>query len=50
MNTSKKYFDIWKIVSLVVLGLYILFLLFPLFKLLQTAFVSKEGSFTLEQF
>lgn len=39
--------DIWVIVSLVVLGLYILFLLFPLFKLLGQAVYTEEG-FTLE--
>ena len=39
--------DIWVIVSLVVLGLYILFLLFPLFKLLGQAVYTEDG-FTLE--
>ena len=51
MNSkSNKYFDVWKLVSLAILFLYILFLLYPLFKLLQNAFFNNEGSFTLEQF
>ena len=48
-NIAKKNFDIWKIVSLVILGLYGLFLIFPLVKLLYNAFFS-DGVFTLEQF
>ena len=47
---SKKYFDVWKMVSVAILFLYILFLLYPLFKLLQNAFFDSEGQFTMEQF
>ncbi|MDD2591302.1 MAG: iron ABC transporter permease [Erysipelotrichaceae bacterium] len=39
--------DIWVIISLGVLGLYLLFLLFPLFKLLKQAVYTQDG-FTLE--
>ena len=50
MNTVKnKNFDVWKIVSLAILGLYLLFLIYPLWKLLYNAFFSN-GVFTLEQF
>ena len=48
-NTKKRYFDIWKIVSISVLCLYGLFLIFPLFKLLFNAFFSGN-QFTLENF
>lgn len=48
-NAKKKYFDIWKIVSISVLCLYGLFLIFPLFKLLFNAFFSNN-QFTLENF
>ncbi|MBO7697877.1 MAG: iron ABC transporter permease [Erysipelotrichaceae bacterium] len=48
-NVAKKNFDVWKIVSAVILGLYILFLIYPLVKLLYNAFFSN-GVFTLEQF
>ena len=47
---SKKYFDVWKMVSVAILFLYILFLLYPLFKLLQNAFFDSEGQFTMDQF
>ncbi len=50
MNTkTNKNFDIWKIVSVLILALYVLFLIYPLWKLLYNAFFSN-GVFTLEQF
>ena len=48
-NLKNKNFDIWKIVSVLVLCLYGLFLIYPLFKLLYNAFFAN-GIFTLEQF
>ena len=48
-NVAKKNFDVWKVVSAVILGLYALFLIYPLVKLLYNAFFSN-GIFTLEQF
>ena len=39
MNTAKaKNFDVWKIVSVLILALYALFLIYPLWKLLYNAF------------
>ncbi|MBQ9425660.1 MAG: iron ABC transporter permease [Erysipelotrichaceae bacterium] len=49
MFDSKKNFDVWKVVSALILALYGLFLIYPLFKLLYNAFFSN-GQFTLEQF
>ena len=46
---AKKYFDVWKIISFAILGLYGLFLLYPLVKLFYNAFFDN-GVFTLEQF
>ena len=48
-NATKKYFDVWKVISIVILCLYGLFLLYPLYKLLYNAFFNN-GTFTLEQF
>ena len=48
-NSNKKNFDVWKIVSLVVLVTYAVFLLYPLFKLLYQA-VFSNGHFSFEQF
>lgn len=43
--------DIWSLVTLVVLGMYILFLIYPLFNLLVQAVVDKNtGKFTLAYF
>lgn len=41
--------DVWKIVSLAILGLYALFLIYPLFKLMKVAVV-VDGQFTLKSF
>ena len=49
MTDTKKNFDVWKVVSVLILELYALFLIFPLVKLLYNAFFF-EGNFTLEQF
>ena len=48
-KTANKYFDIWKVVSIVILCLYGLFLLYPLFKLLYNAFF-YNGEFTTQYF
>jgi len=48
-DIKKKNFDVWKVVSLVVLVSYALFLLYPLFKLLYQA-VFSDGKFTFEHF
>ncbi len=44
-----KNFDVWKVISLIVLVGYLLFLLFPLFKLFVSAFF-VEGQFSLKAF
>lgn len=49
--TAKKHTwkDIWIVVSLVILALYLIFLIYPLFSLLQESVMGPEG-FTLEYF
>ena len=49
MPSTKKKFDIWTVISLLILGLYGLFLLYPLFRLLLES-IFKHGTFTLEYF
>ncbi|HPX32780.1 MAG TPA: iron ABC transporter permease [Erysipelotrichaceae bacterium] len=49
MTKKNKNFDIWKVVSIVVLAMYLLFLMWPLLKLFLQAFF-KQGQFTIEQF
>ena len=46
---TKKEFDVWKVISIVVLVTYAIFLIYPLFTLLWQAIYSN-GHFTLEQF
>lgn len=48
-SKSNKNFDIWRIISIAVLGLYGLFLLYPLIKLLVQSVVGANG-FTLDNF
>lgn len=45
-----RKFEVWHIVSFIILGLYALFLVMPMFQLLRTSVVSADGRFTLEQF
>ncbi|MDO4755750.1 MAG: iron ABC transporter permease [Parabacteroides sp.] len=49
MPAVKKKWDIWKIISLSVLGLYALFLLYPLFELLKQSVV-VNGEYSIAQF
>lgn len=42
--------DIWVLVSIAVLALYVLFMLYPLGILFKNSVISKDGSFTLEYF
>ena len=45
-----KKIEIWSVISWAMLGMFILFLIYPMFGILNQAFFSPEGSFTLEQF
>ena len=45
-----KKIEVWSVISWVMLGMFILFLIYPMFGILNQAFFSPEGSFTLEQF
>ena len=50
MTKSKKKFEVWTVVSLVLLASFLLFLVYPMFGLLKQAVISPEGEFTLSQF
>ena len=51
MNKRKLKFDLWTIIGLVLLGLYVIFLLFPMTNLISQAVRDKEtGEFTLAYF
>ena len=45
-----KKIEVWSVISWVMLGMFILFLIYPMFGILNQAFFSPEGYFTLEQF
>lgn len=48
---SKKKLDVWFIITLVILGLYVLFMFFPLLSLFKSAVVDSEtGKLTLSYF
>jgi len=47
---QKKVVDIWTLMSLIILGLYVLFLLFPLYSLLKSAVIGESGGFSFEWF
>lgn len=47
---TKKRFEVWTVVSLVILALFILFMIYPMFGLLKQSVLSDEGSLTFDQF
>lgn len=50
MTASKKRFEVWTGVSVILLCLFLLFLVYPMFGLLKQAVIGPEGGFTLSQF
>ena len=49
MTKSKQKFEVWTVISLVLLASFLLFLVYPMFGLLKQAVISPEGEFTLSQ-
>ena len=49
MKTKKK-FELWTVVSLVLLAAFMLFLVYPMFGLLKQAVITPEGEFSLREF
>lgn len=50
MTTSKKKFEVWTLVSIALLALFLLFLVYPLLGLLKQSVFNSEGVFSLENF
>ena len=46
----KKVFDIWAVLSIIILCLYILFLLYPFYLILRNSVIGSNGSLSLEWF
>lgn len=47
---EKRKFEIWSVVTWVMLALFLFLMVYPMFGVLQQAVISPEGKFTLEQF
>lgn len=45
-----KKFELWSGITVLFLGLFLLFLIYPMFGILQQAVISKDGDFTLKEF
>ena len=45
-----KKFEIWTLISVLLLGTFLLFLVYPMFGLLKQSVVTPEGEFTLQEF
>ena len=43
-----KKFELWTLISILLLGTFILFLVYPMFGLLKQSVVTPEGEFTLQ--
>jgi len=50
MTIKKKKFELWTVVSLVLLALFLLFLVYPMFGLLKQSVMNEDGQFTLQEF
>lgn len=47
---KNKKFELWTGVTIVFLGLFLLFLVYPMFGILQQAVIGKDGKFTIQEF
>ena len=50
MTVKKKKFELWTVVSLVLLATFLLFLVYPMFGLLKQSVITPEGQFSLAEF
>ena len=50
MTIKKRKFELWTVVSLVLLALFLLFLVYPMFGLLKQSVMNEDGQFTLQEF
>ena len=50
MKIGKKKFELWTVISLVLLALFLLFLVYPMFGLLKQSVMNEDGQFTLQEF
>ena len=50
MTAKKKRFEVWTVVSVVLLAAFLLFLVYPMFGLLKQAVITPEGKFSLGEF
>ena len=50
MKLKQQKFEVWSVISVVLLLVFLVFFVYPIITLLRQAFVSPDGSFTLENF
>lgn len=50
MTVGKKKFEIWSVVSIVLLLAFLIFFIYPICTLLKQAFTTKEAGFTFDNF
>ena len=50
MTTSKRKFEVWTVVSIALLAVFLLFLVYPLLGLLKQSVFNSDGVFSLENF
>ena len=47
---GKKKFEVWTVISIVIMAAFLLFLVYPMFGLLKQSVISPEGVFSFDQF
>ena len=50
MTANKRKFELWTVVSIVLLTVFLVFLVYPMFGLLKQSVITPEGEFTLREF
>ena len=50
MSISKRKFEVWTGISILLMIMFLLFLIYPLFGLMKQSVVMEDGSFSLRQF
>ena len=50
MTKSKQKFELWTVVSLALLAMFLLFLVYPMVGLLKQSVFDSDGAFTLKNF
>lgn len=50
MKLNQRKFEVWSVISVLLLAVFLVFFVYPIITLLRQAFIAEDGSFTMENF